>query len=418
MSSIHIKNIGPLNNTGIVPLSTVLLIIGRQSSGKSTFMKILCFCRWLEKLIMISEEDIIPQYTHNLKFLNDLKAFHRMNDSFFSSKSEINYEGDTISILLKGNSSNVKITRKPDFIDKRYNTKLSFIPSERNLVSAIHNVDKVYRSSERDVLFNFLFEWDEAKSPYTSENPLHLSVSNNMEYVNDGGIDMIHSLENDLSFSPFFASSGIQSVMPIDVMADYFTSLVGKRANISKHDLTNKVLQILTKSVNRKQSVASEENTSEIEQQLLNLQNRIAYQSVQLFIEEPEQNLYPDSQKLLLVQLIKLIAKAKVKGKKDSILAMTTHSPYILSTLNVLLAESSAMRVVKGTDKEAKLKTLVKDEVLLPFKDISAYFIKKDGTLDNIIDKDLNMVSGVELDGVSDWVDEKIAIINSILYGE
>ena len=139
---------------------------------------------------------------------------------------------------------------------------------------------------------------------------------------------------------------------------------------------------------------------------------------MQLFIEEPEQNLYPDSQKLLLMQLIKLIARAKVKGKKDSILAMTTHSPYILSTLNVLLAESSAMRVVKGTDKEAKLKTLVKDEVLLPFKDISAYFIKKDGTLDNIIDKDLNMVSGVELDGVSDWVDEKIAMINSILYGE
>lgn len=418
MSSIYIKNIGPLKNTGLVPLSTVLLIIGRQSSGKSTFMKILCFCRWLEKLIMISEEDIIPQYTHNLKFLNDLKAFHRMNDSFFSSKSEISYEGDTISISLKGNSSNVKITRKPDFMDRRYNTKLSFIPSERNLVSAIHNVDKVYRSSERDVLFNFLFEWDEAKSPYTSENPLHLSVSNNMEYVNDGGIDMIHSLETDITFTPFFASSGIQSVMPIDVMADYFTSLVGKRANMSKHDLTNKVLQILTKSVERKQTEVTEENTSEIEQQLLNLKDRIAYQSVQLFIEEPEQNLYPDSQKLLLLQLIKLIAKAKAKGTKESLLAMTTHSPYILSTLNVLLAESSAMGTVKGTKKAEKLKSLVKDEALLPFSDFSAYFIKEDGTLENIVDKDLNMVSGVELDGVSDWVDEKIAMINSILYGE
>ena len=52
MATIQIKNIGPITDTGIIPLTSVMLVIGKQSSGKSTFLKILCFCRWMEKLIM------------------------------------------------------------------------------------------------------------------------------------------------------------------------------------------------------------------------------------------------------------------------------------------------------------------------------------------------------------------------------
>lgn len=52
MATIQIKNIGPITDTGIIPLTSVMLVIGKQSSGKSTFLKILCFCRWMGKLIM------------------------------------------------------------------------------------------------------------------------------------------------------------------------------------------------------------------------------------------------------------------------------------------------------------------------------------------------------------------------------
>ena len=53
MQTIEIRNIGPLVETGNVPVSQVMLLIGEQSTGKSTFMKILCFCCWLEKQVMI-----------------------------------------------------------------------------------------------------------------------------------------------------------------------------------------------------------------------------------------------------------------------------------------------------------------------------------------------------------------------------
>lgn len=98
-----------------------MLVIGKQSSGKSTFLKILCFCRWMEKLIMWSDEEAISQYTHNLKFLKSMKQFHRFNDSYFSSASSIRYEGDTITITMENILSDVKILRKPEFETVRYN---------------------------------------------------------------------------------------------------------------------------------------------------------------------------------------------------------------------------------------------------------------------------------------------------------
>lgn len=49
MASIEIKHVGPLNETGKIDLKMVNLFIGKQSTGKSTLMKILCYCRWLEK---------------------------------------------------------------------------------------------------------------------------------------------------------------------------------------------------------------------------------------------------------------------------------------------------------------------------------------------------------------------------------
>ena len=44
MPDIRIKNIGPIVDTGVIELTAIMLIVGKQSSGKSTFMQILCFC--------------------------------------------------------------------------------------------------------------------------------------------------------------------------------------------------------------------------------------------------------------------------------------------------------------------------------------------------------------------------------------
>ena len=47
----------------------------------------------------------------------------------------------------------------------------------------------------------------------------------------------------------------------------------------------------------------------------------------------------------------------------------------------------------------------------------SAYYINDNGTFENLIDPELPMISGLQLDGVSDWVEERISKINELMYG-
>ena len=49
-----------------------------------------------------------------------------------------------LDVYKRQGNKNVKIGRQPDLENIRHNTKLSFIPSERNLATALKNVDRVY----------------------------------------------------------------------------------------------------------------------------------------------------------------------------------------------------------------------------------------------------------------------------------
>ncbi|CCY02545.1 putative uncharacterized protein [Prevotella sp. CAG:924] len=387
MVSLHIKNFGPISDSTQIELTPLMLLIGRQSSGKSTFMKVLCFCRWIEKKIMTSTEDLINQYTHYNRFIKELKSFHRLNDDYFKDDTELKYDGDVLTIVYTGRTGNARIVRKRSFAEQRYNSKLCYIPAERNLISAIQNVDKTYKATERDILFNFIYEWNEAKEPYTREHPFRLAATGGFSYVNQSGADIL--LREDGYETPaFYASSGMQSVMPLDVMTNYITNCVGKNAPLSMVEY-------------------NEISKTDHERAL----RRLVYQSAQLFIEEPEQNLYPESQRLVIMSIVRSLNQALANGSEQSMAVITSHSPYVLSVVNVLLA---AARVAhEGLDQDVIDKACV-----LPASSISGYYIDEKGYFQNILDAEVPMLSGNDLDGVSDWVEESISKLNEKLYPE
>ena len=404
MATIHIKNVGPLKDTGEIALNKLLLIIGKQSSGKSTFMKVLCHCRWVEKTLMVDDDSSAKDYDKEHLFLDSLKTFHRFNPDFFSSDSYIKYDGDYITIEQNGDEADAVITRKESFEDRRYNTKLCFIPSERNLISAVKNLDKTYKATELDVLLNYLLEWDEVKDYYSTKNALRLSVARNIHYYNDGGADFIYLSQNGKKLPVFYASSGVQSAMPIEVMIDRYSAVVGEKASLSKHDWRH---------------IFDEMKDSNIAQNVLTTKaNKAYYQSVQFFIEEPEQNLYPLSQKDLLLNVVKhlVAANRNEKASPRSMVVMTTHSPYILSVLHELMAEATLYdkhyeKYIEGVDDFVNYDCYMSPDYY------SAYYINDNGTFENLIDSELPMISGVELDGVSDWVEERISKVNNFIYG-
>ena len=190
--------------------------------------------------------------------------------------------------------------------------------------------------------------------------------------------------------------------MPIEVMIDRYSAYVGERASISKHDW---------------RYLFDEMKDSDIAQNALTSKaNKAYYQSVQFFIEEPEQNLYPMSQKDLVLNIVKHLVNANKKGYCNSCVVLTTHSPYILSVLNELMAE--AKLYVKHTEKYIEgVDDFVNHDCFMMPEYYSAYYINDNGAFENLIDSELPMISGIELDGVSDWVDEKISKVNEFIYG-
>lgn len=138
MATIRIQNFGPIKDTGLIQLSEIMLIIGRQSSGKSTFMKVLCHCRWVEKRIMTRIDNIVQVYTHNKRFATELKQFHRVDEMYFQDNTSIEYDGDVVSIssLVKTATPRLHAKTKLGEIDITQRLAISLLSETLSLLCA------------------------------------------------------------------------------------------------------------------------------------------------------------------------------------------------------------------------------------------------------------------------------------------
>lgn len=142
--------------------------------------------------------------------------------------------------------------------------------------------------------------------------------------------------------------------------------------------------------------------------------SRMYEKETTFFIEEPEAHLFPSSQK----QIISLIAT--VYNTFGHAFFITTHSPYILTAINNLVAGQDAYDTANGdTEKLNKLEKLEKvlpaDE-LIRLEDVSAYTLNK-GKLESIIDMENRLIGANLLDAVSDEFDLAFSVATEILYG-
>ena len=91
---------------------------------------------------------------------------------------------------------------------------------------------------------------------------------------------------------------------------------------------------------------------------------------------------------------------------------MTSHSPYILTQLNVLLkARKASLK-----DKERTLKYISQD-CILPLKYYSAYYVTRNGGMKNMMDAETELIKGEYLDAVSETTENELNQLNDIIYG-
>ena len=121
-------------------------------------------------------------------------------------------------------------------------------------------------------------------------------------------------------------------------------------------------------------------------------------------IEEPESHLFPNAQKLIT----EFISLAKNGGNK---ILLTTHSPYILGTINNMLY---ANRISKEVD-DGILGKIINPLKWLDFEKLSAYYVES-GVIQSCLDEEFEAINNEIIDGASDQINNDYEKMADLLY--
>lgn len=343
MRHLIVHKIGPINHADL-EIKKANVIIGPQSSGKSCILKIASFCSWIEKRIELTQDykSITSEY-----FRINLERYHKLT-SYFQPDSYIEYESDYMKFIYRFDIERFKFNWKERWDYHR--SQIAYIPSERNLVAAIPNWYQV--NFDGSNIQDFLAQWEDARK----------SVKNNLEILNLGFSyhyddktkeDLIslpqNASETYISFGE--TSSGLQSVVPLVVFLNYIHSNIDKPGisdsalqRAERDNILNEIYQKLI-SNGRKLRISNQYGKittylSQIDGHMLTFLNKEEAQKCRevylryikadhydLFVEEPEDNLFPPTQKFLIDWMLDMIYEHNLDT-----LFVATHSPYVLNS--------------------------------------------------------------------------------------
>lgn len=413
MAKLIIQHIGPISNIEI-ELNKVNILMGPQSSGKSTIAKIISYCAWVEKRYILDGE-------YKYKVSEQLLDFHRLSENYFSEKSFFEYESDFIKISYKGLKLKETIKKKKNNT-KYENSKNIYIPSERNFVSAIPNLSK-YKETNDNVM-SFVYDWYSAKRKFSKHDSLPILNLGVHFYNNEeNDLDVLVLDKNKKEILLRESSSGLQSITPLALIIEYLTNnIYTETASKSVNDI-DYLKQILSKNIleilgtNRMLELTENKNgDKEIELsnielgKLINLARlRTSYHKTNFIIEEPEQNLFPETQRDLVYYIFN-----KLKTEKNHSLIMTTHSPYILYAINNCLM---GHLISNNLTEEEKKEFLSYNSWISP--DLVNIFEidKENGTIKSIKDKDTGTVNKHYFNKVmNNIMDEYYEMLNHFEY--
>ena len=332
MSRLIINNIGPLRHVD-VDLKTVNVFIGRQSSGKSTLAKIISFCSWLEK-----NNDRVRKSLLDGAY-KMLISYSRLSDAYFTHESSIFYEGENIVYAYNFStplpvSKGTEISWEPvidtkevfgAFIVRTINPKVAYIPAERNFVSAVNNLSDY--SEEDDNLQDFVNTWYKAKKKYTKSNALNLMGLHAKFFYQESDMTDNILLDSGEELPLTSASSGLQSVIPLLVLINWLSDGIYEEEKPFSPIEQEKIVELLKALPDG----LKDDKVKRLLERMTGFIKGYVYSHTQFIVEEPEQNLFPETQCELLNYLL-----AAINHGKGHRMVLTTHSPYVLNQLNLL----------------------------------------------------------------------------------
>lgn len=374
MSKIKIKNFGPIKegyveDDGFLDIKKVTIFIGNQGSGKSTLAKLISTMMWLEKALNRGDVNSFSYHSFWSRFRFQ-GIYDYFDQSLIKLKADnpcrVEFKGDNYSILYP-NESYPKIQTVDD--DKYITPKIMYVPASRNTLSTISNIQGM-----PDNLLSFYEELRRAEKDLKGEN-LKLPI-NNYEYQYDEQTETSYIIGDGYKIDIKNASSGAQSLAPLYVVTRYLAGLVTQSDEIIRKSM--KADSIL-KMNEEMADLEINDSIPEIEKINMRKEIRAKYFSKCFIniVEEPEQNLYPSSQRHILNSLLEFNNQSD--GNK---LIMTTHSPYIINNLSLAIYAGSLKDKIQSKELMDKLHAIVPLQSTIQASDVAIYQLdEKDGTI-------------------------------------
>lgn len=398
MLKLKIKDFGPIKvgyrnseTDDFFCLQRCVVFIGEQGTGKSTVAKLLSTLLWLEKDIIQRRRDYTRFTTEDFLTLCENQKI----DGYFSESTYFCFKSDSLEFEYK--TAKFFIDVVGDF-SKYVGKKIMYIPSERNLISVLDDVEGIaglpytlQSTYEEFAKANKNLGGHKKRLPLNGFEYLY-EKNTNTGFVKDSG--------NGSTVKLSVSSSGLQSFIPLclisdnvskNVTRDFFDRirhLSSKEKDVAKqllkryseehdhaehNDIMNKFERLVSTGLN---SELTESDKSVLMAQLKSIIN-VAFANI---VEEPEQNLYPSAQ----IEVARFLVHCMNENERNSLL-ITTHSPFILSTLNNLLYATKIHS--KQVDVGSSL-----------YAEQCSAYLCKDGEIIDILDKDNGIIDTTVID--------------------
>lgn len=383
MEHLIIRNFGPVTDIDIV-LKKINVFIGEQGVGKSTIAKLLSCLRDVSLYdVILTKRENREQIIERIFSIYGIQGCFRSDtyiEYFNGTDISLIYESgafritssecsedelrDIVSNVMNGclmetfknlgiETLGLSQEELSKLMAKHHrvlasNLRLSFYcPAERGIVGALSNsMASLFMAQVPlpDTLMEYMSFFEKAKNHFKSYDLPFL----HSKYMLEDGVDSVKC--GDCVIPLRYASSGMQSIIPLLMIIDYCVS------ENYFHSFT---------------------------------------------IEEPELNLFPSNQLELIRQIL---SKTNSEKCKVGTWTLTTHSPYILSILNIsLLAGLIADKYPEAADALAE--KLPADNFVMP-DEIAVYSLEHtaEGKSDcrDILDRSTGLIQANYLDTVSD----------------
>ena len=320
--SIIIKNFGPLKEVEIDDIKPLTVFIGKSAGGKSIIMKVIVLMRYIYKMVNIRSYLKNAKITRSPFKLRFNSLLHDGLKGMITAQTEIYYTVEingnkyTLKYTNRGLQSDINIPDKDLIFFKE-----AYVSGMRSLIPIWASKAVSVKGENLGFFFHETFnDFNDATDVITEQKLEYLNLK--MKVRKSGNrpkLFTIESLQNDaVPIELRYASSGIQTSAPLVAIVHYFAQEFSFKDAFQRSVLNylykQDLLTKFTPGINR---------------------NKLG-KYVHIHIEEVELSLAPEDQRAFMSNLVEEVFHKNKKDRKLGLM-VSTHSPYIVNHLNVLL---------------------------------------------------------------------------------